>query len=55
MCNYFQENIGIVCTKQVMIENFSHILVSKALTDICFTSANSKESGYNFPLYLYPD
>jgi len=53
MQNFFEENLGLVTTRQLSSEEFSHALVSADITDMCFVSNKGKESGYVFPLYLY--
>ncbi len=48
-----QNNIGLVITKQLSTFDFQHIFVSKAITDKCTLSSQTKEAGYHFPLYIY--
>lgn len=54
MQNFFEENLGLVTTRQLSSERFCHALASTNVTDMCFVSNKGKESGYFFPLYLYP-
>jgi predicted helicase len=54
MQNFFEENLGLVTTRQLSSEKFCHALVSADISDMCFVSNKGKESGYVFPLYLYP-
>jgi predicted helicase len=49
------ENIGLISCRQQSTFDFQHILISKILVDICSVSLQTKETGYAFPLYLYPD
>ena len=48
-------NIGLVICKQQSTFDFQHIFVSEQITDKCTISAQTKEAGYVFPLYLYPE
>jgi predicted helicase len=54
MQNFFEENLGLVTTRQLSSERFCHALVSTEVSDMCFVSNKGKESGYLFLLYLYP-
>lgn len=48
-----KKNLGLVVTRQLSSPSFKHIFITNQITDICFVSNKGKESGYNFPLYLY--
>ncbi len=48
-------NIALNVCKQQSTFDFQHVLVSKNITDKCTLSAQTKEAGYVFPLYLYPE
>lgn len=49
------ENISLVTCRQQSTFNFQHIFISRLVSDICFISSQTKETGYVFPLYLYPE
>ena len=53
MQNFFEENMGICLTRQLSTENFYHAFITDKVTDMCFISIKTKETGYVFPLYLY--
>jgi predicted helicase len=53
MQNFFEENLGLVTTRQLSSERFCHAFVSTEVSDMCFVSNKGKENGYVFPLYLY--
>jgi predicted helicase len=55
MQHMLQANIGIHTCRQTVSENWVHALVSNGLTDDCYVSNKTKERGYLFPLFLYPD
>lgn len=48
------DNIGLVTSRQLSTFDFQHILVSKELVDMCSVSLQTKETGYYFPIYIYP-
>lgn len=48
-------NIGVVVCKQQSTFDFQHILVTDKITERCFVSSQTKETGYIFPLYLYKE
>ena len=50
-----QKNIVLNVCKQQSTFDFQHILVSEYITDKCTISSQTKEAGYVFPLYLYPE
>lgn len=47
-------SIALVSCRQQSTFDFQHILVSNHLTEVCTVSLQTKETGYAFPLYLYP-
>jgi len=49
------ENIGLLTCRQQSTFDFQHIIVSKLISDMCSVSLQTKETGYAFPLYLYPE
>ena len=53
MQNFFEDNIGICLTRQLSTEDFYHAFVTDKVTDMCYISIKTKETGYVFPLYLY--
>jgi predicted helicase len=53
MQNLFEENLGVCVTRQLSTLNFLHAFVTSNVTDMCFISIKTKETGYVFPLYLY--
>ncbi len=50
-----QENIALVTCRQLASLPWCHALVSHILTDNCAVSDRTRERGYIFPLYLYPE
>ncbi|QTA78209.1 SAM-dependent methyltransferase domain-containing protein [Desulfonema limicola] len=48
-------SITLVSCRQQSTFDFQHIMVSNWLTEVCTVSLQTKETGYAFPLYLYPD
>ena len=48
-------NIGLDLCRQLVSENYSHVFVTDKIVDDSFVSNKSRERGYVFPLYLYPD
>jgi len=55
MRNFFYKNLGLVITRQLSTNLFFHIFITDNISDICLPSIKTKESGYIFPLYFYPD
>ncbi|GDZ94516.1 adenine specific DNA methyltransferase [Planktothrix agardhii CCAP 1459/11A] len=49
------ENVGIDLCRQLVSDSYSHIFVTNKIVDDSFVSNKSRERGYVFPLYLYPD
>ena len=54
MRNFFKENLGLVTTRQLSTNLFSHTFITNSISDICLASIKTKETGYFFPLYFYP-
>ncbi len=50
-----RENIGLITCRQQSTFDFQHIFVTKLISDMCSVSSQTKETGYVFPLYLYPE
>ena len=48
-------NIGLMLCRQQSTFNFQHIFITDKISDICSISSQTKETGYIFPLYLYPE
>jgi len=48
-------NIALLSCRQQSTFNFQHVFISNMLTERCTVSLQTKETGYQFPLYLYPD
>jgi predicted helicase len=49
-----KDNLAISSCRQQSTFDFQHILVSNCITERCTVSLQTKETGYVFPLYLYP-
>jgi predicted helicase len=49
-----KDNLAITSCRQQSSYDFQHILVSNCITERCTVSLQTKETGYVFPLYLYP-
>ena len=48
-------NLALIISKQLSTFDFQHIFISDTITDKCTLSIQTKEAGYHFPLYLFPD
>ena len=48
-------NVSLVTCRQQSTFDFQHILVSNLITEVCTVSLQTKETGYNLPLYIYPE
>jgi len=55
MRHMMQENLGIHTCRQISSVSWQHVLATKGITDDCYVSNQTRERGYLFPLYLYPD
>ncbi len=49
------ENISMQICKQLSTFDFQHVIATNLITDKCTVSLQTKEAGYQFPLYLYPE
>ena len=49
------ENVGLMTCRQLAGLPWCHALVSDRMTDDCTVSNRTRERGYLFPLYLYPE
>jgi len=50
-----RENIGLMTCRQSVVEAWEHIGITKYIADDSRVSNRTKERGYIFPLYLYPE
>jgi predicted helicase len=48
-------NIGIDLCRQLVSESYSHIFITNKIVDDSFVSNKSRERGYVYPLYIYPE
>jgi len=55
MHHMLQENLGIQTCRQISGKLWRHILATPGITDDCYVSNITRERGYLFPLYLYPE
>ena len=49
------KNLAMVVCRQAINDAWANVLIADCLGDDSFVSNRSKERGYFFPLYLYPD
>lgn len=49
------ENISLIICRQQSTFDFQHVICTKYISDMCVISSQTKEAGYIFPLYLYPE
>ena len=49
------KNVGLMTCRQVVIDRWEHVGVTQSIADDSRVSNRSRERGYIFPLYLYPD
>ncbi len=49
------ENIGFYTCRQTVLPYWKHIFATNKITDDCYVSNRTRERGYLFPLYLYPN
>jgi predicted helicase len=49
-----KDNFSIITCRQQSSFDFQHIFISRLVSDMCNISSQTKETGYIFPLYLYP-
>jgi predicted helicase len=50
-----QGNLGLLTCRQIAIDNWEHVGITKFMTDDSRVSNRTKERGYIFPLYIYPE
>ena len=50
-----KNNISFITCRQQSTFDFQHIFATQLLSDMCSISSQTKETGYIFPLYLYPE
>lgn len=55
MQHLVKPNIALTVSKQQSSSSFRHIFLSNNIQESCLISLQTKEGGYTFPLYLYPD
>jgi predicted helicase len=55
MRHLFKQNIALTVSKQQSSSSFRHIFISDNIQESCLISLQTKEGGYTFPLYLYPE
>lgn len=55
MRHLLKNNYALLTCRQQSTFNFQHIFVSKHIADMCSISLQTKETGYVFPLYFYPE
>jgi hypothetical protein len=48
-------NFALVTCRQSAVDSWNHAFLTNQFSDDCFLSNRTKERGYVFPLYLYPD
>jgi len=50
-----KENLGLDVCRQVISTSWQHAMISNQLADTCYLSSKTRENGYFFPIYLYPE
>jgi len=50
-----KDNFSILMCRQQSSSDFRHIFITRLVSDMCNISSQTKETGYIFPLYLYPE
>lgn len=55
MQHLLQPNIALTVSKQQSSSSFRHIFLSENIQESCLISLQTKEGGYTYPLYLYPE
>ena len=50
-----RNNLALMTVRQLSHPGWCHALVSDRITDDCMVSNRTRERGYLFPLYLYPE
>ncbi len=49
------ENVGLMTCRQTAIDSWEHVGITKLIADDSRVSNRTRERGYIFPLYLYPE
>lgn len=49
------ENFALVSCRQSAVDSWSNVFIAQNLVDDSYVSNRTKERGYVYPLYLYPD
>lgn len=47
------DDLSLITTRQLAVNDFSHIFISNIISDQCYISNRTKEGCYVYPLYLY--
>ena len=55
MSHLLTENFALCVCRIVTSPTWQHALITDKITEKCYVSNRGSESGYVFPLYLYPD
>ena len=55
MSHLLTENLALCVCRVVTGPKWQHVLVTDKITEKCYISNKASESGYVFPLYLYPN
>jgi len=55
MQNMMKDNLGLITCRQQNKLGFYHCFISDKIVESCIVSNQTKEIGYLFPLYLYPN
>ena len=55
MPHLFTENLALSVCRIVKGPAWQHVLITDKITENCYISNTTSESGHVFPLYLYPD
>jgi len=50
-----KDNLALVTSRLLSTSPFGHAFVTQNIGDRCYISIRTKETGYFFPLYLYPN
>lgn len=50
-----EQNLALVTCRQSAVDSWEHVFLSDGLADDSYVSNRTKERGYVFPLYLYPE
>lgn len=49
-----KDSLSLISCRQQSTFDFQHVFVSRLVSDMCNISSQTKETGYIFPLYIYP-